>query len=142
MNHVSRSIIVIELIKKIVNRAFYPYPIGRPAHLKHAGEGTTMECLNNDPKCGKKEPVEPGHEGHAHQRTYFCSEECWSLHLEEEPQTMGCYMCLPLEDRLVLKDGFATFNPCAPERVVVSSFVTDRADPTEAYKLSCGHVII
>jgi hypothetical protein len=53
--------------------------------------------------------------------------------LAMRPETMKCYLCLPIERRMK-EDG--------PERKVVSLQVVNSADPTEAYTLECGHTII
>ena len=59
----------------------------------------------------------------------------WVWEPNGEPATLHCYMCLPLPERMneVLK---------GPERKVVDCGVSNLTDPTEWYKLDCGHVVI
>lgn len=65
--------------------------------------------------------------------------------IESEPETIGCYLCVPYERRMYTNSsGFVclTKSEDLPQRKVVRSFVGNRADPTEAYELDCGHTVI
>jgi hypothetical protein len=51
-------------------------------------------------------------------------------------EMLPCWECRPQTDRDA--DG----NPCVMRECVARGPVTNRADPTQTYKLSCGHLTI
>lgn len=53
-----------------------------------------------------------------------------------------CYMCVPVEWRMMTAEQAAAAGHPWPLKRVVSKHVTNRADPTEVVVLSCGHSII
>jgi hypothetical protein len=91
----------------------------------------------NEAEWFENEPVDPAYEAYI--------EEMEKRHREGRPWPVGelleCYICLrECPDALIEKDdhGF----PCVMRECVALGPVVNRADPTQSYKLSCGHYAI
>lgn len=56
--------------------------------------------------------------------------------MPEEQETRGCPKCNKKLGR------FAVEQDDMPQRQVIETFTVNKADPTLAYRLTCGHTVI